>query len=163
MNPFPSHILKIAQAGLLCAFTTHAALAAAEQTDFAQYDINKDGLVSLEEFSARGGHESAFRAGDTNKDGVLGPDEFAKALANNDRAKAGKYLDDAWITTKVKAQLLKEAKLKGLDIGVQTQQGLVQLTGTVVSPDLVIAAERIAAGVEGVRAVRNELQVKGKS
>lgn len=164
MNFLPTRILKYAQAGLLGAFATHAALAAPEAPGFAQYDVNKDGVVTLEEFSARGGTEQAFRDGDTNGDGVLSPDEFVKALASGDRTKAGKYLDDAWITTKVKALILKEARLKGLDVGVQTQQGTVVLTGTVATQAQGAEAERIAAGVEGVKGVRNELQVKaGKS
>ncbi len=163
MKHLSPRILKFAQAGLLGAFTAHAALAASEAPDFAQYDVNKDHIVSLEEFTARGGLEKAFRAGDTNGDGALSQDEFTKALANNDRAKAGKYLDDAWITTKVKAQLLKEVKLKGLDVGVETQQGTVVLSGAVATPEQAAQAERIAASVEGVKSVRNDLQIKGKS
>lgn len=163
MKSFPLRILKLGQAGLLAAFTAHAALAADEKPDFAHFDANKDGVVSLEEFSARGGYEKSFRAGDTNGDGVLAPDEFVKAHASNDRAKAGKYLDDVWITTKVKAQLLKEAKLKGLEVSVHTQAGQVRLSGMVATPELAAVAERIAASVEGVHAVRNDLQVKGNS
>lgn len=161
-HPSP-RILKLAQLGLLGAFTAHAALAANAAPDFDAYDANKDHIVTLEEFTAQGGLEKAFRAGDSNNDGALNQDEFIKAVANNDRAKAGKYIDDAWITTKVKAQLLKEVKLKGLDVSVETQQGTVVLTGSVATPEQVNQAERIAASVEGVKGVRNELQVKGKS
>jgi len=162
MKQLSPRILTLAQAGVLGIFTAHAALAATEVPEFAQYDVNKDHIVTLEEFAARGGIEKAFRAGDANGDGALNQDEFIKALANNDRAKAGKYLDDAWITTKVKAQLLKEVKLKGLDVGVETQQGTVVLSGAVATPEQAAQAERIAAGVEGVKSVRNELQVKAK-
>ena len=62
----------------------------------------------------------------------------------------------------MKAQLLKEVKLKGLDVGVETQQGTVVLSGAVATPEQAAQAERIAAGVEGVKSVRNELQVKAK-
>lgn len=163
MSQLYPRILTLVQAGLLGAFTVHAAQAANAVPDFAHYDVNKDGKVSLEEFTARGSLEKAFRAGDANGDGVLDPDEFIKATANDDRAKAGKYLDDAWITTKVKALLLKEAKLKGLEVSVATQQGTVILSGTVASPEQAAQAERIAAGVEGVKGVRNDLQIKAKS
>ncbi|MEW6119046.1 MAG: BON domain-containing protein [Pseudomonadota bacterium] len=163
MKPHFSRILKFSQAALLVAFAGHAARAADARPDFAHCDANRDGVVTLEEFSARGRHEQAFRAGDTNKDGILDPDEFIKAQASNDRAKAGRYFDDAWITAKVKAQLLKEARLQGLDIGVHTNQGAVRLSGTVATPAPAATAERIAAGVGGVRAVRNDLQIEGNS
>lgn len=163
MKTFPSHILKLAQAGLLAAFTAHAALAAVEKQGFADFDVNKDGVVNLEEFSARGGLEKAFRAGDTNKDGLLNTDEFVKAFANNDRAKAGKYLGDAWITAKVKALLVQEAKLKSFDVSVETLQGTVILSGSVDSSELAARAAQIAARVEGVKHVRNDLHITAKS
>lgn len=81
MKNHSTRVLRFAQAGLLGAFAAHAAIAATTMPEFAQYDVNKDGAVSLEEFSARGGKENAFRAGDANGDGMLSPDEFGKAVA----------------------------------------------------------------------------------
>ncbi|KAB2319775.1 BON domain-containing protein [Betaproteobacteria bacterium SCN1] len=154
--------LKLAQIGLLATFATHAAVAANMPPDFAQYDTNKDGAVSMQEFAAHGGKEEAFRVSDANKDGLLSPDEFIKAQANKDRADAGKYLDDAWITTKVKTALLKETHLKGLDVGVETEKGTVVLSGNVNSEAQIRQAERIAAGIEGVKNVRNDLRLKSQ-
>lgn len=159
MNPITNRILTLGQAGLLGLFT-HTAIAAGAPADFAKYDTDKNGVVSEAEYTAQGGKPDIFRLSDTNRDGVLSPDEFLKAASNKDRADAAKYMDDAWITTKVKAALLKEKGLDGLDVSVETMQGTVKLKGEVNSPAQIRQAETIAAGIEGVKSVRNELQVK---
>jgi hypothetical protein len=75
-------------------------------------------------------------------------------------AKAAAAMDDATITTKVKAAVLAEPGLKTLDITVDTHAGVVTLAGTVASNDLKQRAEQIAQGVEGVRQVSDQLVVK---
>jgi len=45
----------------------------------------------------------------------------------------GEYLDDSAITTKVKATILGDSKLKVFQIDVQTFKGVVQLSGFVDS------------------------------
>jgi len=88
-----------------------------------------------------------------------------RAASNNrpnsdEYAKAGNYVDDAWITAKVKALLLKDEGVKGLNVNVETHQGMVQLAGWVNSPAQIAQAETIARSVEGVKGVSNDLQVK---
>lgn len=162
MQNHSTRILKFAQAGLLGIFTAHAAIAANTMPDFSQYDANKDGAVSLEEFTAHGGKEDAFRTVDANGDGLLSQEEFAKVKkASKDRgADAGKYFDDAWITTKVKAALLKETQMEGLDVSVETVRGTVVLSGNVSSEEQIRQAELIAVNIEGVKSVRNDLRLK---
>ena len=75
-------------------------------------------------------------------------------------SKAGKYVDDAWITAKVKTMLLRDEGVKGLDINVATHMGTVQLAGWVDDSMQVAQAENIARSVEGVTGVRNDLQFK---
>ncbi|MEW6413788.1 MAG: BON domain-containing protein [Pseudomonadota bacterium] len=128
--------------------------------NFKTADRNGDGAVSLQEFLAVGGVEQAFLEGDADGDKQLSSDEYAKAVANNDRLKTGKYVDDAWITAKVKALLVKDEGVKGLDVKVATHQGTVQLSGWVSSPGQITQAERIARSVEGVKDVKNDLQIK---
>jgi hyperosmotically inducible periplasmic protein len=76
------------------------------------------------------------------------------------RETAGQYVDDATVSTKVRAQLISNQSLKGFDIHVETMQDVVQLSGFVDSPDQKAQAEQIARGVNGVRGVRNDIIVR---
>ncbi len=71
----------------------------------------------------------------------------------------GQAIDDTAITTSVKAQLLAADDLKGLDISVDTVNGVVTLTGKVASAGARDHAVRIAHGVDGVNGVNDELTV----
>lgn len=153
-------ILNLTLAGVLGVLVATSLLAAPVMSGFKSADSNGDGMVSLEEFVAQGGQEQAFREGDANRDSRLSNDEYTKASANNDRIKAGKYVDDAWITAKIKTLLLKDEGVKGLAVNVETHQGAVQLSGWVNTPEQIIRAEKIALGVDGVKGVRNDLMVK---
>lgn len=66
---------------------------------------------------------------------------------------AGDGIDDAWITSKVKTQLLADAAVKGTQIDVDTKANVVTLTGTAESQAAKDAAIRIAAGTKGVNKV----------
>lgn len=158
MKSINHRFMTLTLAGLLCASAASQALAAT--ADFKAYDRNGDGKISLEEYEAQGGQAQAFHEGDDNRDNALSPDEFVKARAINDRAKAGKYVDDAWITAKVKTMLLKDEGVKGLDVNVETHKGTVQLAGWVNTPMQIAQAEKIARSVEGVTGVKNDLQIK---
>jgi hyperosmotically inducible periplasmic protein len=72
----------------------------------------------------------------------------------------GQYVDSAAITTKVKAALLNDSGLKSFDISVETFKDVVQLNGFVNSDQVKTRAGELAAGVAGVRSVRNNLIVK---
>ena len=72
----------------------------------------------------------------------------------------GQYVDDASITTKVKADVLADASLHSLQISVETYKDVVQLSGFVDTAQARDKAGVIAAKVDGVRAVRNNLVVK---
>ena len=80
--------------------------------------------------------------------------------STGNRQSAGEYFDDAVITTKVKAALLKDRTVEGLDVSVETYNGVVQLGGFVESRADARRAAEIAAGVAGVKRVRNDLRLK---
>lgn len=164
MKHLTRSVLKLTLAGALGAFTAALALAApaerASAPGFAVYDRDKDGAVSQAEFLVQGGHEQAFHEGDANRDNRLSSDEFTKASTHNDRLKADKGVDDAWISAKVKALLLKDEQVRGLDVTVQTHKGMVLLSGWVDDADQIAQAEKIARGVEGVKMVSNDLRIK---
>ncbi|GMV69543.1 MAG: hypothetical protein AMXMBFR76_19820 [Pseudomonadota bacterium] len=76
----------------------------------------------------------------------------AKEVAEEGEHAAG----DAWITTKVKAQLLADSDIKGLDINVSTKDGVVTLAGMVPSKMVRDKAISIAKGVKGVKSVNSD-------
>lgn len=74
-------------------------------------------------------------------------------------SQAGQAIDDAKITTVVKSKYLADDTLKGLEISVDTEQGVVTLTGKVQNDSAKDLANQIASGVEGVVSVNNQLTV----
>lgn len=73
--------------------------------------------------------------------------------------KAGVAIDDAEITTKVKAAFFAEPGLKSLQIGVDTAKGVVTLTGSVDAQLNSDRANALAGAVAGVNEVKNRLSV----
>ena len=63
-------------------------------------------------------------------------------------------VDDTWITTKVKSSLLADSDVAGLDVEVETLNGVVTLTGQVDEQAQIDHAARIARDIEGVTDVR---------
>lgn len=72
------------------------------------------------------------------------------------------HIDDAAITTKVKAALATEKGLKALHIHVKTQGGQVSLTGSVPTELQKSLAEETTKNVSGVVSVNNHLKVKAR-
>jgi osmotically-inducible protein OsmY len=72
----------------------------------------------------------------------------------------GEYVDDSWITTKVKTDMLNEPTLKVNQITVETYKGAVQLSGFVNSAANKDKAAEITRSVKGVTSVRNDLQLR---
>jgi len=72
----------------------------------------------------------------------------------------GAYVDDAGITTKVKAQLLDNKDVSGTSISVETLKGTVLLSGFAKNMTEKNTAERIARNVKGVKEVKNEITVR---
>ncbi|MFP5461911.1 MAG: BON domain-containing protein [Gammaproteobacteria bacterium] len=72
----------------------------------------------------------------------------------------GEYIDDAAITTSVKARFVESKEVAASSISVETLNGTVLLSGFAKSATERIAAERIAREVKGVKAVRNEIAVR---
>lgn len=73
---------------------------------------------------------------------------------------AGQSIDDAAITTTIKAKLVADDELKAIDINVDTAKGIVTLTGAAPSSTAVERATTIARGVDGVSDVKNQLTIK---
>jgi c(7)-type cytochrome triheme protein len=73
----------------------------------------------------------------------------------------GEYVDDAVITARVKTAVLEEPSLKSGEINVETNKGIVQLTGFVRSRADINKAVEIAKNIKGVESVKNDMILKG--
>jgi hyperosmotically inducible protein len=76
------------------------------------------------------------------------------------RQSTGEMVDDAAITTKVKAAFVKDPLVKAIDVSVDTFKGTVQLSGFVNSAEEKAKAEQIARTINGVMNVQNNITVK---
>ena len=166
-------ILRVALAALACAAAAIAPAApvgrgiagAAEGARqpsklFLQLDTNRNGYVSRGEAAKMPGIDLAFADADDDKDGKLSVDEFVKAESIHQRRQMAEFAADSVITAKVKVALIKELELKAFDVGVQTRQGRVLLSGLVDDAREAQRAVRLAAAVRGVEQVEDALKLK---
>jgi hyperosmotically inducible protein len=77
-------------------------------------------------------------------------------------ATAGQGYDDSMLTASVKAKLMENSDTKAHQINVGTEKGVVQLTGFVDSTAMKTKAGEIARSVDGVKQVRNDLEIRQK-
>ncbi len=85
---------------------------------------------------------------------------FGPALTSVARETVGKMIDDSTITADVKAKLAKDVRLGTLTgIEVNTTNGVVTLAGKVKSEQEKKEIENIVRDIEGVKDVRDDLQV----
>jgi hyperosmotically inducible protein len=79
--------------------------------------------------------------------------------ASDAAGRAGAVVTDAAITTAVKAKVLADANTPGTTIDVDTENGVVTLTGTVASRAAADRAVALARETNGVKNVVNDLKV----
>jgi hyperosmotically inducible protein len=72
----------------------------------------------------------------------------------------GNKIDDAIITTNVKAAMLADSIMKSREVSVVTAKGEVQLSGYVDSETQITHASEVAKAIEGVVTVVNHMSVK---
>ncbi|PZO16438.1 MAG: transporter [Burkholderiales bacterium] len=77
-----------------------------------------------------------------------------------DQQTVGSYIDDATITTRVKARMAEDKSVSATSISVETLNGTVQLSGFAKSTEERASAERLARSTPGVQAVRNGILVR---
>lgn len=96
---------------------------------------------------------------------IAGSVEGVQRVENNlkvqeGRRSAGEWLDDTVITGKVKAALAADPVVAAHQVNVEVREGIVQLAGYVDTAEQKSKAAEIAHSIEGVREVRNDLDVK---
>jgi hypothetical protein len=132
----------------------------ADNAGFRKLDTNRDGYLSLEETRHLDGYHKAFAEADRDGDGKLNATEAITAHQLNERARAARYAEDAWITTKVKTALLREKGLDSLDVSVETFDNRVLLSGFVADDAQKRKALLVASSVQGVKDVKDGLALR---
>src|SRR5437867_4359374 len=72
-------------------------------------------------------------------------------------------VDDSTVTAKVKSKLAADTETSAIKIGVETNGGVVKLTGTVPTGTEKNKAEQLAKNTDGVKRVVNEIRIDPNS
>ena len=76
---------------------------------------------------------------------------------------ASNELSDSWITLKTKLSLFADERVSGKDVHVTTRQRVIVLTGAVGTEEARLAAQEIAAKIDGAQKVENHVVVVPKT
>lgn len=85
---------------------------------------------------------------------------LAGCAGSRTQESTGEYIDDSVITTKVKSAFASDQTVDAINIQVMTFKGTVQLSGFAKSRQEINRAVELARGVEGVKAVKNSIQLR---
>ncbi|HUM14338.1 MAG TPA: BON domain-containing protein [Candidatus Nitrosotalea sp.] len=95
----------------------------------------------------------------TTKDKIENSMEETKEKAKSTTQEAKTAVSDSWVTSKTKIALFSDERVKGTQVSVDTANGVVHLRGKVDSDEAKQAAAEVAKSIEGVKSVKNDLQV----
>jgi len=76
---------------------------------------------------------------------------------------AGARPDDAALATAVKARFLDDAAVSAMNVRVAASQGRIELSGIAASHEEAERAARLAASVNGVKVVKNDIRLAPES
>lgn len=91
---------------------------------------------------------------------LIGASTIVGCSSNRRTESSGEYIDDTMITSKVKAAIFNDPKLKSAEINVETFKGRVQLSGFVNSQADIDHAVAVTRGIKGVTSVTNSMRLK---
>lgn len=91
--------------------------------------------------------------------GLLAAVVLGIAVATGAEGQSASFFRDHALTMKVASKLQFNKQLWRTGIQVEAKDGVVTLSGNVASKELIAEAVRLAASVEGVKSVRNQLRV----
>lgn len=90
---------------------------------------------------------------------VLGAALIAVPATAVDVSKEKALVTGSWLTAKTKIALASDARVKGWQIDVETTEGIVMLRGKADSDAAKHAAEHLVKMLDGVKTVKNDLEV----
>lgn len=88
---------------------------------------------------------------------------LAACSATRTQRAPGETIDDAALLTSVKAALASESISNAADVNVSVRRGEVNLSGFVDTAQDKSSAAELARNVDGVKSVKNDIAVHGKS
>jgi hyperosmotically inducible protein len=139
--------------------TREAAAVAADKTkDVAAVAVDKTKAAAA--VAADKTKDVAAVAAEKTRDAAAVASDKTRVVASNAAAKGRVVAADTAITAKVKAGLVGVKDLESLGIHVETEKGIVMLSGFVNSKDEADKAVSVAKGVQGVASVKSAIQVK---
>jgi len=91
---------------------------------------------------------------------VVGGGAVGAYAVGTDERPIRTQLDDAGISLLIKKEFMKDREIKAFTIDVDTFQGMVTLNGVVANENQSRRAVEIAGTVEGVKLIKNNLQLR---
>jgi hyperosmotically inducible protein len=153
-------LIGLASAPVL-AFSTDEINQNSLQRDFKMLDVDSDGKLSASEIKKDSMYDfTSFSKADKNHNGSLNYDEYSTHKSAVQQKEAKQAAADSAITTKIKSKYLVEKNFKSFKVSVETKDNIVILSGFVNDQATKNRAEQIAAGVKGVKSVKNSLVIK---
>lgn len=92
--------------------------------------------------------------------GAIAATTVAGCAVTREQSTVGEYMDDATITTRVKAKFAEDKTVSAMSISVETLRGTVQLSGFAKSAAERSQAEALASRVKGVKAIKNDIVIR---
>jgi len=121
---------------------------------------NNETLSKLEAGKEALFNKKHFNIADVNHDGSLTQEEYTNYKSTVEKKYVKRVASDSAITSKIKAKLLKDEGLKSFKVSVETHEGIVILSGFVKTVEQIKQTEKIASETEGVKSVKNRLELK---
>jgi osmotically-inducible protein OsmY len=139
--------------------TKEAASTVAQKTGNA---MDKAGTKTREVAStaAHNTENAMDKAGEKTRDTATNVADKTDRATDHAGRKTAVAASDTALTTKVKANIFKEPDLKSMAIHVETENGVVMLSGFVDSKAEAEKAVKVAKNVDGVTSVKSAIKVK---
>jgi hyperosmotically inducible periplasmic protein len=94
---------------------------------------------------------------------IAGAAGLSGCAVGSGQSTVGQYVDDATITTRVKARFAEDKDVSAMRINVETLKGVVQLAGFATTETEKTRAAQVAREVPGVQTVKNDIVVRSPS
>jgi len=139
--------------------TRNAAASAVEKTKEAAHNV-ADKTRELTAGAAARTERAAENVGDKTRDSAATAADKTEKATEHAGSRTATAMSDTAITAKVKAGLAAQPDTSALAIKVETEKGVVMLSGFVDSKAEAERAEKVAKGVDGVTKVKSTIKVK---